>query len=178
MKRTLKPMTTTFSGRFHTKVPQKGKVPRPHYRHSKKTIGPSPQHKNTHAVRDYESRQDFVPSMFSQVHLASCLLRIAMLENYIQSFQSSSTVQSQAFADYKNAIIRRYILQKLILPYKLDSSLDSRLQKGFRQGVTSTMIDCTLRTFQCIVKYIHKHFISSEDVPINTLEFIPSPSPF
>lgn len=66
-------------------------------------------------------------------------------------------VQSQALVEDKKAILRRTILHKLMIPFKLTSSGDSRVQKGFVQGITSVRIDCTLRTFQCIVKDSQEH---------------------
>lgn len=60
-----------------------------------------------------------------------------------------------------------------MIPFKVHSSGESRFQNGFRQGVNSARIDCTMWTFQCIVKDTHKHFMSGEDVQLHHLEFLP-----
>lgn len=72
------------------------------------------------------------------------------------------------------SLLRRTILQKLMIPFKTNSLGESKFQNDFRQGVISARIDCTMRTFKCIAEHNHKNYMSGEHFQLDNLEFLPS----
>lgn len=72
------------------------------------------------------------------------------------------------------AILWRYLFRNLMMPFRNGSTFDRLFNNGKTQGLMTTKMECSIRLFQWIVKYVHR--LDSTDTVIHqkNLQFVHS----